>query len=217
VNAERTKSRSQPITLVDALDRLLEVGVVAAGDLTLSVAGVDLIYVNLRALLSSVETIERTAAPPLRAPEESSNRQAIAGQVSTAMPGEPHPSSDDPGASSEEPFEGVAHGGDHEVRLPDDGEDLDRGLAGLIVVVIDLLRQLLERQAIRRMEGGSLTDDQVERLGRAFLRLERRVEELKRVFGLDRDAELPDMGSLLDLGRNGPRQRRLPGPFSGDD
>ena len=216
MNAERTRSRPHSITLVDALDRLLEVGVVAAGDLTVSVAGVDLIYVNLRALLSSVEAIEPTRSPALSATEENSGRDSIVG-------GPPESSTDTPtlaSADADPPVDGpVDEGsGDGGLRVAvDDGEDLERGLAGLIVVVIDLLRQLLERQAIRRMEGGSLTDEQVERLGRAFLRLEQRVEELKRIFGLDRDREFPDVGSLLDLGRSGPGHGRLPGPYSGRD
>jgi hypothetical protein len=65
--------------------------------------------------------------------------------------------------------------------------------------VIELLRQLMERQALRRIEGGSLTDEEVERLGRTFLALSERMEELKDVFGLeDKDLNL-NLGPLGDL------------------
>jgi hypothetical protein len=70
-------------------------------------------------------------------------------------------------------------------RIDIDPEDVERGLAGLVLGVVELLRQVLERQAVRRMEGGSLTDDEIERVGLALMRLERKVKELADHFGLD--------------------------------
>jgi hypothetical protein len=78
---------------------------------------------------------------------------------------------------------------------------VERGLAKLVLTLIELLRQLLERQAIRRVEGGSLTDDQAERLGQAFMQLEQRMEELKRTFGLEHEElnlNLGPLGNLMD-------------------
>ena len=84
-------------------------------------------------------------------------------------------------------------------RLNADPEDLEKGLAQLVLTVIELLRQLMERQALRRIEGGTLTDEEVERLGRTFLALSERMEELKDVFGLeDKDLNL-NLGPLGDL------------------
>ena len=77
-----------------------------------------------------------------------------------------------------------------------DPEDVQRGLAKLVLTLVDVLRRLMERQAIRRIEGGSLEDDDVERMGRTFLLLEERMEELKATFGLHDD----DLGLGLDLG-----------------
>jgi CRISPR/Cas system-associated endonuclease Cas1 len=59
-----------------------------------------------------------------------------------------------------------------------DEETAERGLAGLVLTLVELIRQLMERQAMRRVEAGSLTDDQVERLGRTLMALEERMEEL---------------------------------------
>jgi len=70
-------------------------------------------------------------------------------------------------------------------RIDIEPEDVERGLAGLFLGVVELLRQVLERQAVRRMEGGSLTDDEIERVGLALMRLERKVKELADHFGLD--------------------------------
>jgi hypothetical protein len=84
-------------------------------------------------------------------------------------------------------------------RVNADPENLEKGLAQLVLTVVELLRQLMERQAIRRIEGGTLDDEEVERLGRTFLALANRMEELKDVFGLsDEDLNL-DLGPLGNL------------------
>jgi hypothetical protein len=84
-------------------------------------------------------------------------------------------------------------------RVNADPHNVERGLAQLVLTLIELLRQLMERQAVRRMEGGSLTDDEVERLGQTFMRLEQRMQQLKREFGLeDKDLNL-DLGPLGKL------------------
>jgi hypothetical protein len=85
-------------------------------------------------------------------------------------------------------------------RVNADRENLERGLAQLVMTVIELLRQLMERQALRRMDGGRLTDDEVERLGRTFMALAERMEELKDAFGLedeDLNLNLGPLGNLM--------------------
>jgi hypothetical protein len=80
-------------------------------------------------------------------------------------------------------------------------ENVEQGLAKLVLSLIELLRRLLERQAIRRMEGGSLTDQQVEDMGQALMRLEQKIHELANAFGLkpeDLNLELGPLGKLLD-------------------
>ena len=84
-------------------------------------------------------------------------------------------------------------------RVNADPERVEQGLAQLVLTLVELLRQLMERQALRRMEQGNLTDEQIERLGQTFMKLEQRMEELKREFGLeDRDLNL-NLGPLGDL------------------
>ena len=84
-------------------------------------------------------------------------------------------------------------------RVNADPERVEQGLAQLVLTLVELLRQLMERQALRRMEQGNLTDEQVERLGQTFMKLEQRMEELKKEFGLeDRDLNL-NLGPLGDL------------------
>jgi Gas vesicle protein K len=84
-------------------------------------------------------------------------------------------------------------------RVNADPERLEKGLAQLVLTLVELLRQLMERQAIRRIEGGSLTDEEVERLGRTFMALADRMEELKQEFGLDDEDLNLNLGPLGDL------------------
>ena len=84
-------------------------------------------------------------------------------------------------------------------RVNADPHNVERGLARLVLTLIELLRQLMERQAIRRMEGGSLTDDEIERLGQTFMKLGQRMEELKKSFGLEGEELNLDLGPLGKL------------------
>jgi hypothetical protein len=84
-------------------------------------------------------------------------------------------------------------------RVAADPETVERGLVQLVLTVVELLRQLMERQAIHRMEAGSLTDEEVERLGNTFMALAERMQELKDHFELtDADLNL-NLGPLGDL------------------
>ena len=81
-----------------------------------------------------------------------------------------------------------------------DPDDVQRSVAQLVLTLVEFIRQLLERQSIRRMEAGTLTDDEVERLGQTFMKLEQRMEELKKSFGLggkDLNLDLGPLGKLL--------------------
>ena len=85
-------------------------------------------------------------------------------------------------------------------RLNADPEGLEKGLAQLVLTLVELLRELMERQALRRIEAGSLSDEEVERLGRTFMALKERMDELKDAFGLadeDLNLNLGPLGNLL--------------------
>ncbi len=72
-----------------------------------------------------------------------------------------------------------------------DPENIENGLAKLVLTLVELIKKLLEKQAIRRIEGGSLSDEEVERIGEALMKLEDKLQELKDLFGLkDEDLNL---------------------------
>lgn len=84
-------------------------------------------------------------------------------------------------------------------RLEVDGEKVEQGLAKLVLTLIELIRRLMEKQAIRRIENNSLTDEQIEELGTTFMKLDEKMQELKVVFNLeDEDLNL-NLGPLGDL------------------
>ena len=85
-------------------------------------------------------------------------------------------------------------------QLPLDSNNVEQGLAKLVLTIIELLRQLMERQAMRRVESDTLTDDQLEELGLTLMRLEEKMEELKIIFGLENEElniELGPLGKLM--------------------
>jgi Gas vesicle protein K len=101
-----------------------------------------------------------------------------------------------------EPFTRAASRLDDAVsrRIDADPENVGRGLAQLVLTIVELLRQLMERQALRRVEAGGLDDETVERLGRTLMALEQRMQELKQTFGLrdeDLNLDLGPLGRLL--------------------
>ncbi|MDQ6838833.1 MAG: gas vesicle protein K [Actinomycetota bacterium] len=84
-------------------------------------------------------------------------------------------------------------------RINADPERIEQGMAQLVLTVIELLRQLMERQALRRVERGTLTHEQEEQLGTALMRLADTMTELKEQFGLTDDDLNLHLGPLGDL------------------
>jgi len=85
-------------------------------------------------------------------------------------------------------------------RIETDPENVQRDLTRLVLTVVELVRQLVERQCIRRFERGDLTDEQVEAIGTTLMRLEEAMEELCERFGLspsDLNLDLGPLGTLL--------------------
>ena len=81
-------------------------------------------------------------------------------------------------------------------RISADPEVVENGLAKLVLSIIELVRRLLEKQALRRMDSGNLTEAEIERLGNALMKLEEKMAELKSTFGLsEKDLNL-NLGPL---------------------
>lgn len=84
-------------------------------------------------------------------------------------------------------------------RLEIDPDAVQQDLARLVLTVVELVRRIVEHQAVRRMDDGDLTEDQIENMGRALLELERKLSEIRDVFGLAEDELNIDLGPLGKL------------------
>jgi hypothetical protein len=202
VGSAATLLGDEPLDLSDLLNTVLDRGAVVHGEVTIAVADVDLIRLNIGLLLQAVATAEQR----MRASPEPS--RSIAGSFgSIPRNAAPILAGAEPGrgegetpalAETQRPvgqsLNTVAQG------LPDrinaDAAGPETGLARLVLTLIEVLRKVLEHQAVRRMEGGRLTDEEVERLGLALAKLNDRMGELKRVFGLSEEDLQIDLGPL---------------------
>jgi hypothetical protein len=189
------------VELSEVLNHILDKGVVLKGEVMLAVADIDLIKLDLGLLLSAVETAMRTprvsgartlglASPGLefRSPQASSG-STMESQVVDSL--------DAPVDAPVTPLESVA--GNLPQRLNTDPDKVENGLAKLVLTLIEVLRKVLEHQAVRRMEGGHLSDAEIEKLGVALLRLNDRMQDMKGIFGLTDDDLQIDLGPLGKL------------------
>lgn len=195
-------------SLVDLLDRLVDEGTVVDGSVVLTLAGVDLIRLDLRAVLAAVETLEpddpqnrtdpaeRPARPDARhapetRPERPETRPDWPDDLARPAPGaEPAGPVPPAGVAGAVPPDGLSARITGSTGGTEAGSGTARGLAaladpanrpglaGLVVAVVDIVRQLLQRQALRRMRAGGLDAAEVEHLGRALMSLHEQVTEL---------------------------------------
>ena len=168
------------VSLAAALDRILQRGVSVQGNLTIGLADVDLLYLDLRLLLGSVDAIWPDGRPPV-AP------------VSPNLPSSPpSPASPSPSPAAQPKTEthniaGASPNGNLPMASNEgsgtDGSSTARGLVRLVLTLVKLLHDVLERQAVRRMEAGRLTEVQVEDVGTALLLQAQEILHLQRQFG----------------------------------
>ncbi len=182
--------------LVDAVDHLINRGAVVSGKATLSLANIDLVFLQLNLLLSSVETLQQSGDMRDRAilfpdiPGMPGTGADIASRPPpTSLAGAVGPFIA-PGVSPREPIAAPGTKKD-QVDTP-----YSKSLTQLVITLAELLRQLMERQAIRRMEGGNLTNTEVERLGLALKDLDSEMKRLRSVFGLNEDDIQIDLGPI---------------------
>jgi len=216
-------------TLCDVLDSALDKGVVLQGDATISVADIDLVFLGLKLVLASVETMESWRKSALSDPgnvypepfgfaqgkhsrrggncQASSVRHGVIGSALERKMEQypPTPARYEPADPTDKAQQSPLCGkprplpaGPDKV-YPEHSRRVEQGLAKLVLTVVELLRRLLEKQALRRMEGGSLTDWEIEQMGITFQRLEQKMEELRRVFGLEGEELNLNLGPLGNL------------------
>jgi hypothetical protein len=201
--------KQQHFTLLELLDRLLDKGVMVKGEILLSVADIDLVYLNLGLLLSSVKSL-KTAGEETLSWQPPSTRCAFLDEPQLATRSKDLVQlTDTNNQSNSDRRQAIARtipaAIDYELeqyltpKTTIDPQNVEKGLAGLVLTLIDLIRKLMEKQAIRRIDAGQLQAEEIERVGDTFLLLDERMEQLKKTFGLeDEDLNL-DLGPLGEL------------------
>jgi hypothetical protein len=168
-------------TLLDVLDKVLEKGAVINGDIAIRVADVDLIYLGLRIIATSISKAEeisgRSFSDERRAPteEELDYIARLEREIKRA-----------------------------EARIPAlidarTPKGAEQGLAKLVLTVVELIRRLMEREALRRIHRGRLSDTEVQKLGITFKALDKKIQELKGIFGIQDEELNVDLGPLGKL------------------
>lgn len=169
------------MTLVDALDKVLEKGAVINGDIVLRVADVDLVFLGLRLILTSVSKAEelsgRKFSDPDKGftPEDTAYIQKLQREIKRTEENIP--------------------------KLIDLGspKKAEQGLAKLVLTLVELIRKLMEKEAFRRLKRGTLSPAEIQKLGLSLKAVRKKIKEIQTIFGIeDEDLNL-DLGPLGNL------------------
>ena len=179
--------KKERVTLIDALDKVLEKGAVINGDVAIRVADVDLIYLGLRVILTSISKVEEMSVKnwrsfgkdyyPSREPtkEELKYMAKLEQEIRRAEANIP------------------------KIIDANSPKKAEQGIAKLVLTLVELLRRLMEREVMRRMQRGSLTNVEIQKLGLTFKAMEKKMQELKAVFGIEDEELNLDLGPLGNL------------------
>jgi hypothetical protein len=173
------KNKQQNVALVDVLDRLLEKGVVARGEVAIRLADIDLIALQFQLLATSISKITQ-----LRGREVTEEALTEADeQYLTKLTEAIH--------KAEQAIPKEVSGSD--------AEELEKGLTRLVLTLVELIRRLMEREAVRQVKMQQLSGRETQKLGMALKAIATKMEAMKTVFGLtDEDLNL-DLGPLGEL------------------
>ena len=171
---------SKKVTLLDALDRVIDKGAYVDGELVLRVADIDLVFIGLRLIVTSVSRAERMRGEGRMGKPANSTTQDLANirklewqlkDIEASIP-----------------------------RIIDAGNPAkaEQGIAKLVLTLVKLISQLLEREAVRRVDTGTLSEIEIQKLGLTFKVLEKKIQEMKTVFGIKEELNL-DLGPLGNL------------------
>lgn len=165
-------------TLVDALDKVLEKGAVVDGEIVIRVADVDLVFVGLKLLITSVsraESLRNDHKNQAVTSEDMEYMRILENEIKRAEENIP--------------------------RIIDAGnpKKAEKGIAQLVLTLVKLIKDLMYREARRRIKKGSLSEAEIQKLGLTFKALDKKVEEIRAIFGLEDEELNIDLGPLGKL------------------
>jgi hypothetical protein len=174
-------NRNNNVTLVDALDKVLEKGAVINGDLVLTVADVELVFLGLRLILTSISKAEEVSGKSFSGPDKGLTPEDV--------------------NYIQELQREIRKSEENIPKLIDLGspKKTEEGLAKLVLTLVELIRKLLEKEAYRRVKRGTLAPAEVQKLGLSLKAVKRKIQEIQAIFGIE-DQELNlDLGPLGNL------------------
>lgn len=167
------------VTLIDALDKVLEKGAVLDGEVVIRIADVDLIFISLKLLITSIS----------RSEELRKGGQKV--QVMTRENREYIRALENEIKKAEKNLPRII-----EAANP---EKAEKGIAQLVLTIVKLIKDLLYREAKRRITKGHLSEIEIEKLGLTFKALDKKIDEMKAIFGLEDEELNLDLGPLGNL------------------
>jgi len=174
-------NKNDNVTLIDALDKVLEKGAIINGDIVIRLADVDLVYLGLRLILTSVSKAEEMSGRSFGDPEKELTSEDI--EYIERLQREIK--------KTEENIPKIINA--------NSPRETEQGLAKLVLTLVELIRKLMEKEAFRRVKKGTLSPAEVQKLGLSLKAVKKKIKEIQAIFGIE-DEELGlDLGPLGNL------------------
>jgi len=174
-------NKNDNVTLIDALDKVLEKGAIINGDIVIRVADVDLVYLGLRLILTSISRAEEMSGRSFGDPEKELTSEDI--EYIERLQREIK--------KTEENIPKIINA--------NSPRETEQGLAKLVLTLVELIRKLMEKEAFRRVKKGTLSPAEVQKLGLSLKAVKKKIKEIQAIFGIE-DEELGlDLGPLGNL------------------
>ena len=173
--------KNDNVTLVDALDKVLEMGAVINGEIVIRVADVDLVFLGLRLILTSISRAEEMSGKSFSDPDKELTPEDI--EYIERLQREIK--------KTEENIPKIINA--------NSPRETEQGLAKLVLTLVELIRRLMEKEAFRRVKKGTLSPAEIQKLGLSLKAVKKKIEEIKAVFGIEDEELNLDLGPLGNL------------------
>jgi len=174
-------NRNDNVRLVDALDKVLEKGAVINGEMVLRIADVDLVFLGLRLILTSISKAEELSGEVFYNENKKTTFEDI--KYIEMLQRE------------------IKKAEENIPKLIDIGspKKTEQGLAKLILTLVELIRKLMEKEAYRRVKRGEFPPTEVQKLGLSLKAVKKKVKEIQAIFGIEDEELNLDLGPLGNL------------------
>jgi len=173
--------KNDNVTLIDALDKVLEMGAVINGEMVIRVADVDLVFLGLRLILTSISKAEEISGKSFSNPDKGFTPEDI---------------------EYIEKLQREIRGAEENIpKLIDLGnpKKTEQGLAKLVLTLVELIRKLMEKEAFRRVKRGTLSQAEIQKLGLSLKAVKKKIQEIQAIFGIEDEELNLDLGPLGNL------------------